>query len=60
MINRSDRVVLFDEIPCPGCRQPVNDRCPACPRCGEKIYQEHPGDITPTKHKQLEQLRRDG
>ncbi|ELP35428.1 hypothetical protein RBSWK_00561 [Rhodopirellula baltica SWK14] len=31
----------------------MDDRVPACPNCGEKIYVEHPGGITPTKHEPL-------
>lgn len=43
----------LNQTPCNGCGKPVDDRAPACPNCGEKIYVEHPGDITPTKHEQI-------
>ncbi|QEG43088.1 zinc-ribbon domain-containing protein [Roseimaritima ulvae] len=42
---------------CPECGREVDDRCPACPFCGEKIYVEHPGDTTPVRHPQLPPLR---
>ena len=44
----------FNNVKCPGCNRKVNDRCPACPHCGEKIYIEHPGDIKGVKHAPLE------
>ncbi|KAA5542631.1 zinc-ribbon domain-containing protein [Roseiconus nitratireducens] len=40
----------LNHVRCPGCGYEVDDRAVACPRCGEKIYVEHPGDITPTRH----------
>ncbi|EMB13774.1 zinc ribbon domain-containing protein [Rhodopirellula europaea] len=43
----------LNHTPCPGCGKPVDDRVPACPNCGEKIYVEHPGGITPTRHEKL-------
>ncbi|CAD73779.1 MAG TPA: zinc-ribbon domain-containing protein [Rhodopirellula baltica] len=43
----------LNHTPCPKCGKQVDDRVPACPNCGEKIYVEHPGGITPTKHEPL-------
>lgn len=40
----------LNKVPCPNCGKLVDDRAVACPACGEKIYVEIPGDITPTKH----------
>ncbi|WP_083904818.1 zinc ribbon domain-containing protein [Rhodopirellula sp. SWK7] len=50
METKSDNASL-NEIPCPHCGKHVLDRAVACPHCGEKIYVEHPGDITPTRHR---------
>ncbi|WP_146514858.1 zinc ribbon domain-containing protein [Rubripirellula amarantea] len=50
--NKSEASPL-NEVPCPHCGVAVDDRAPACPNCGEKIYVEHPGGITPTKHRQI-------
>ncbi|TWT98520.1 zinc ribbon domain-containing protein [Stieleria varia] len=49
----------LNHVRCPGCGKWVDDRAPACPECGEKIYVETPGDITPTKHPQLPMNRAD-
>ncbi|WP_145299319.1 zinc ribbon domain-containing protein [Crateriforma conspicua] len=43
----------LNRVRCPNCQQSVDDRAVACPNCGNKIYVEHPGDITPTKHPPL-------
>jgi rRNA maturation protein Nop10 len=48
-----DDTAPLNETPCNQCGRPVDDRAPACPNCGEKVYVEHPGDITPVKHDQL-------
>lgn len=53
MSNDAPETNLLNETPCGNCGEPVFDRAPACPNCGHKIYVEHPGDITPTKHEQL-------
>jgi len=50
--DKTDTAPL-NQTPCPGCGKHVDDRAPACPRCGEKIYVEHPGGITPTRHPPL-------
>ena len=50
--NERDTAPL-NHTPCPSCGKHVDDRAPACPKCGEKIYVEHPADITPTKHPPL-------
>ncbi|WP_147869496.1 zinc ribbon domain-containing protein [Stieleria maiorica] len=44
----------LNETTCTQCGKPVDDRAPACPYCGEKVYVEHPGDITPTRHEPVE------
>jgi len=59
MQRKTDSRSLLGATRCPHCRHEVHDQCPACPKCGEKIYVEHPGDITPTKHEQLDILRDD-
>lgn len=46
---RDDRHLL-NWVVCPQCQQLVDDRAPACPNCGTKIYVEHPADITPTRN----------
>ncbi|MGB7347199.1 MAG: zinc ribbon domain-containing protein [Pirellulaceae bacterium] len=53
MSNENADKVHLNRTPCPGCGKRVDDRAPACPNCGEKIYVEHPGGITPTKHPRL-------
>ncbi|TWU26254.1 hypothetical protein Pla52o_01070 [Novipirellula galeiformis] len=40
----------LNHVTCPHCGNDVDDRAPACPKCGEKIYVISPGDITPTRH----------
>ncbi|WP_146576973.1 zinc ribbon domain-containing protein [Neorhodopirellula pilleata] len=45
----------LNQVPCPKCGEPVDDRAVGCPSCGEKIYVEHPADITSTKHPPLSQ-----
>ncbi len=45
----------LNQVECPGCGKHVDDRAPACPDCGEKIYVISPGNITPTKHPPLDQ-----
>jgi predicted RNA-binding Zn-ribbon protein involved in translation (DUF1610 family) len=52
-VNSADREPL-NKVPCPNCGQTVDDRAVGCPHCGEQIYVEHPGDITPTKHSQIQ------
>lgn len=54
-----DQHVPLNHTACPNCGFEVDDRSPACPKCGEKIYVEHPGGITPTRHEQLPTLRPD-
>ncbi|EMI21215.1 hypothetical protein RMSM_01846 [Rhodopirellula maiorica SM1] len=44
----------LNHVPCPHCGKHVDDRAVACPQCGEKIYVEHPADITPTRHSQID------
>ncbi|MFG0291381.1 MAG: zinc ribbon domain-containing protein [Rhodopirellula sp. JB044] len=50
--QKSDHAPL-NQTPCPACGKHVMDRAVACPHCGEKIYVEHPGGITPTRHRPL-------
>ena len=40
----------FNHVACPQCDKTVDDRAPACPNCGCKIYVELPGDTTPVRH----------
>ncbi len=44
----------LNRISCPGCGESVLDNVPACPKCRTRIYVEHPADITPAKHPQLD------
>lgn len=44
----------LNQISCPQCGKLIDDRAPACPRCGRQNYVEHPADITPTKHPPLD------
>lgn len=44
----------LNQVECPQCGRRVDDRAPACPHCGEKIYVEHPGDIKPVRHRPVE------
>ncbi|MCO8121675.1 zinc-ribbon domain-containing protein [Stieleria sp. TO1_6] len=44
----------LNRVSCPQCSRMVDDRAPACPFCGEKIYVVSPGGITPTKHPPLD------
>lgn len=53
MSNAKPDPTPLNHVACPQCGQAVDDRCPACPYCGEKIYVEHPGDTTPVRHRQL-------
>lgn len=53
MSKTKHETALLNKTPCVGCGNLVDDRAPACPNCGKKIYIEHPGDITPTKHEQI-------
>ncbi|WP_417749856.1 hypothetical protein [Rosistilla oblonga] len=39
---------------CPKCHREVDDRAVGCPHCGERIYVEVPGGITPTRHPPME------
>ncbi|KAA1261463.1 hypothetical protein LF1_40130 [Rubripirellula obstinata] len=55
--NKKDTAPL-NHTPCNQCGKPVDDRAPACPNCGGKIYVEHPADITPTKHEQIPMNKR--
>jgi DNA-directed RNA polymerase subunit RPC12/RpoP len=43
----------LNHVPCPACGSDVDDRVPACPSCGEKIYVEHPGDMKRVRHRPL-------
>ncbi len=52
-MNETKDDAPLNEVPCPKCGKHVDDRIPACPFCGEKIYVELPGGITPTKHPQI-------
>jgi hypothetical protein len=40
-------------VPCPRCSHRVNDRAPACPRCGEAVYIEHPADMLGVRHRPM-------
>ncbi|WP_404308457.1 zinc ribbon domain-containing protein [Neorhodopirellula lusitana] len=49
----------LNHVQCPSCGKEVDDRAPACPQCGEKIYVNVPGDTTPTKHPPLNPPKQD-
>lgn len=49
-MSREKEDAPLNQVPCPNCGSFVNDQAVGCPECGEKIYVNVPGDITPTRH----------